>query len=114
MQMIIAVKNTAPNVGLIRAIKTATNAENTVQSANAIYTVDALQKYIENRWGIGERDISTCIYATWFFETCKQALSDGYMILIKEMDRHDALYDFVVEWACHNNNIKIILLGGKT
>lgn len=47
MQMIIAVKNTAPNGGLIRTIKTATNAENTVQSANAIYTVDTLQKFLQ-------------------------------------------------------------------
>lgn len=114
MQMVIGIKNTAPNEGLIRSLKTATNAENTVQSANAIYTVPALQKYIERRWYSVERDLSACIYITWFFETCRQALIDGYVILIKEMDRHDALFDFIADWTRSNDNIKIILTGGTT
>ena len=108
MQMIIAIKNTAPNVGLIQALKGATNADNTVRSAYALYTVDALQQYIESRWGSAERDLSTCIYVTMIFETCRQALSDGYMILIKELDKSDALYDFIKEWASSTNNIKIL------
>lgn len=108
MQMIIAIKNTAPNVGLIQALKGATNADNTVRSAYALYTVDALQQCIESRWGNAERDLSTCVYVTMIFETCRQALSDGYMILIKELDKSDALYDFIKEWASSTNNIKIL------
>lgn len=108
MQMILAVKNTAPNVGLIQALKGATNADNTVRSAYALYTVDALQQYIERRWGNAEYDLSTCIFFTMIFETCKQAMSDGYMILIKELDKSDALYDFIKEWASDTNNIKIL------
>lgn len=108
MQMIIAVKNTAPNVGLIQALKGATNADNTVKSAYALYTVDSLQQHIERRWGNAECDLSTCIFVTMIFETCKQAMSDGYMILIKELDKSDALYDFIKEWANNTNNIKIL------
>lgn len=108
MQMMLAVKNTAPNVGLIHALKCATNADNTVKSANAIYTVDALQQYIERQWGNAERDLSTCIYITMIFETCRQAISDGYMIIIKELDRGDALYDFIQDWASSTNTIKIL------
>lgn len=111
MQKIFAIKNTAPNMGLIQALKGATNAENTVQSANAIYTVEALQKYIENRWGNAGRDLSTCIYVTYIFEMCRQAINDGYMVLIKEMDKNDALYDFITEWARSTNTIKILLEG---
>lgn len=106
--MVIGIKNTAPNVGLIHALKTATNAENTVISAHAIYTVEAIQKYIERQWGNAERDFSTCVYLTWFFETCRQAISDGYMILIKEIDPNDGLWDFVTSYAQNSDNIKII------
>ena len=108
MKMVIGIKNTAPNIGLIHALKTATNAENTVISAHALYTVESVPQYIERHWGNVERDLSECIYITWFFETCKQAINDGYMILIKEIDRNDALYDFITDWACGASNVKII------
>lgn len=106
--MIIAVKNTAPNIGLIQAIKGATNAKNTVCSAYALYTVESIQKYIEKRWSNAERDLSTCIYVTYIFEVCRQAISDGYMVLIKEMDKNDSLYDFITEWARSTTTIKIL------
>lgn len=108
MQMIIAVKNTAPNLGLIQALKGATNANNTVCSAYALYTVESIQQYIENKWGNAERDLSTCVYITYIFEVCRQAISDGYMVLIKEMDKNDALYDFIMEWSRSTNTIKIL------
>lgn len=108
MQMMLAVKNTVPNAGLIQALKGATNANNTVCSAYALYTVDAVQQYIANKWSHAERDLSTCIYATYIFEVCRQAISDGYMVLIKEMDKNDAIYDFIMEWARSTNTIKIL------
>jgi hypothetical protein len=108
MQMMIAVKNTAPNVGLIQALKKATNANNTVCSAYALYTVESVQKYIENRWGNAGCDLGACIYITHFFETCTKAISDGYVVIIKEIDENDALYDFITEWARNTNTIKIL------
>lgn len=107
MEMVIGVKNTAQNMGLIQAIKRTTNADNSVRSAFAIYHVEALQNYIAQRWK-NNLDLGTCIYATHFFEICRAAISDGYMLIIKEVDRNDGFYDFVVEYAQHSTDIKII------
>ena len=112
MRMMIAIKNISANKALISALKHATNADNTVQSATALYTVADAQKYIERVWQNRPFDLSDAIRVTHFFEECRNAMSEGYMVLVKEVDQHDGLMDFLAEYIRTSDNIKILANGG--
>ena len=112
MRMMIAIKNIAANKALISALKRATNADNTVQSATALYTIADAQKYIERIWQNRPFDLRDAIRVTHFFEECRNAMSNGDMVLVKEIDQHDGLMDFVAEYIQTSDNIKILANGG--